>query len=403
MHPIVVIGVGISPHDLSEEKARIISGADVLVGGERLLARFGQVPGRKIVIRAPLEKVLASMEEAHLQGKRVVVAAEGDPGFFGIGRKVLQAFGDRVLLYPNVTSLQAAASRMKQTSDSMKAVSLHGRGDIRPLLRALVRGDRVGVFTDKEFGPGRVAEELISRRVTLFRMWVFENMGEEGEKTGCFNLEEVRARPFSPLNFVVLERTGEPEIRSRLGLEDDLYLHEAGLITKKEVRAVGLATLGISPHHTVWDLGAGCGSVAIEASLLAHEGAVVAVEKEESRVESILENVRRTGAYAVEVVRGQMPDCLRDLPDPDRIFVGGGLGRGNELLHEALSRLKPGGVMVLHIVLLGTLERVRAHLRSSGWAYDLTQVQVSRSRELAGDERLDSLNPVYVLRILKSL
>ena len=400
-NPIIVIGVGISPHDLSEEKAQMISGADVLVAGERLLSRFVHFKGRKIVIRSPLPSVMNAIEEERLQGRRVVVAAEGDPGFFGIGRKLLRAFGDQVVLLPNVTSLQAAASRMRQTSESMVTVSLHGRGDIRPLFRALVRSDRVGAFTDPLFTPGRIAEALISRGADLFRMWVFENMGEEGEKFGCFELSEARTRSFSALNFIVLERTGNPEIRPSLGLDDDLYLHEAGLITKKEVRAVGLAALGIAPHHTVWDLGAGCGSVSIEASLLAHEGAVLAVEKEERRAAMIHENVRRMGAYAVETIRGEMPACLKGLPEPDRIFVGGGLGRGKELLHESLTRLRPGGVMVLHIVLLGTLDRVRAHLRSIGWGYDLTHVQVSRSHDLAGDERLSSLNPVYILRISK--
>jgi precorrin-6Y C5,15-methyltransferase (decarboxylating) len=402
MHPIHVIGLGIAPEDLNEEKRRMISGADVLVGGERLLAGFSDFRGRRIVIKTPLQEVFQAVREERLAGRLVVVLAEGDPGFFGIGRRLLSAFEkEEVHLFPNVTTLQAAASRMKVPWESIRTVSLHGRSDRFPLFRALTSSDLVGIFTDGNTGPAALSVDLIGRGVEGFRMWVFEDLGGRGEKWGSYELEEARAHLFSPLNFVILERTGRPEVSLHLGLDDDLYLHTAGLITKKEVRAVGLAALRIEPHHTVWDLGAGCGSVGLEASVLAHEGAVFSVEKDPSRVEMIGENRRRTGAYALEILSGTMPGCLKDLPDPDRTFIGGGLGSGGEVLEAAMARLRPGGRMALHVVLLGSLEAVRGCLRSKGWDYEFIQVHVSRSRSLAGDERLESLNPVYVVSTTK--
>lgn len=402
MHPIHIIGVGIAPDDLSEPKLRMICNADVLVCGERLLKRFESFGGRRIVIKAPLEEIVHSIREEMDSGKLVVVVAEGDPGFFGIGRKLMRAFDrDQVTLIPNVTTLQAAASRMKMPWETIRTVSLHGRSDPHPLFRALASSDLVGVYTDKDSDPAALSGVLVARGVKGFRMWVFENLGDIEEKVGCYELEDAGNRIFSPLNFVILERVRRPELIPQFGMDDDLYLHSAGLITKKEIRAVGLAALRIEPHHTVWDLGAGCGSVSIEASILAHEGTVYAVEKDESRVEMIFGNRRRMGAYGVEVIRGTMPECLKDLPDPDRIFMGGGLGDGVEVLESAMSRLKPGGRMVLHLVLLGSMETVRACLRTKKWEYDLTQVQVSRSRALAGDERLEPLNPVYVVSIIK--
>lgn len=403
MYPIHIVGVGISPDDLSEQKLRMISGADVLVCGERLLPRFKHFKGRRIVIKAPLEKVFQAVREEMLFGKLVVVAAEGDPAFYGIGRKLMRVFErDQVVLFPNVTTLQAAAARMKVPWEGIQTVSLHGRADPLPFFRALASMDLIGVFTDNESNPSVLAGNLIARGVDGFRMWVFEDLGGKEEKVGCYEVREAREHVFSPLNFVILERVRRPEVIPHLGMEDELYLHSAGMITKKEVRAVGLAALQIEPHHTIWDLGAGCGSVGIEASLLAHKGAVYAIEQDDSRVTMILENRRRTGAYGVEVIRGIMPGCLKDLPEPDRIFMGGGLGAGLEVLEAALSRLKAGGVLVIHIVLLGSLERVRMHLRSKGWDYSLTHVQVSRSQDLAGDERLEPLNPLYILSIIKS-
>jgi precorrin-6Y C5,15-methyltransferase (decarboxylating) len=198
-----------------------------------------------------------------------------------------------------------------------------------------------------------------------------------------------------------LERIGAAEIRHGLGLEDESYLHGQGLITKREIRAVGLAMLRIEPGDTVWDLGAGCGSVAIEAAFLASRGRVLAVEKEASRVRLIQSNVRRTGAYGVEVIHGEMPGCLDGLPEPDRIFLGGGVGSGPDVLTASFDRLKEGGRMVVHAVLLGTLEKARAFLDHRQAPYGFVQVQVSRSRDLAGDERLKALNPVYIVSAQK--
>ena len=153
----------------------------------------------------------------------------------------------------------------------------------------------------------------------------------------------------------------------------------------------------MNPKHTVWDLGAGCGSVAIEASLLAHQGAVLAVERNGARVQLIRDNIRRMGAYGVQAVAGEMPQCLASLPDPDRIFMGGGMGEDDRVLEVAARRLKPGGRLVLHLVLMGSLSRARDYLMGLKWPFTVTQVAVSRSRSIAGDQRLAALNPVFIV------
>ncbi|MEW6668582.1 MAG: precorrin-6y C5,15-methyltransferase (decarboxylating) subunit CbiE [Thermodesulfobacteriota bacterium] len=399
---IHVVGMGMNWKTLSREYLDQVEKADVLIGGTRYLDAFPGHPGIRIPLKGPLAGVLAKAVEAMTAGKRVAVLADGDPLFFGIGRKLIEAVGsEHVEFFPNVTALQAAAARIRIPWDRVKTVSLHGRKDLWPLLRALVGANHVGVFTDRVNHPAAVATELLRREVHTFRMWVFENLWQEDERIGRYELDGLEGRSFSDLNFLILERAGSPKTRLRLGLSDDHYEHEKGLITKREIRAAGLSLLGIEPHHTVWDLGAGCGSVAIEASFLAREGAVYAVERDPSRSRMIRANIRRTGAYTVEPVASEMPACLDSLPDPDRVFIGGGLGQGVDTLSEALKRLKPGGRMVLHLVLLGSLSRVKRFLEEKGCAYTVTQIQVSRSRSLAGDERLEALNPVYILSLTK--
>ncbi|MBE9571714.1 MAG: precorrin-6y C5,15-methyltransferase (decarboxylating) subunit CbiE, partial [Proteobacteria bacterium] len=331
-----------------------------------------------------------------------VVLADGDPLFFGIGKRLIDAFGKgTVVIYPNVTTLQVAASKLKIPWHDIQTISLHGRKDIQPLLTALVKNNRVAIFTDPDFNPAKVADELIRRGVNTFSMHVFEDLGTETEKTRYFELKEAVKQTFSPLNFIILNRIKQAVIPLSSGLDDDLYLHQRGLITKREVRVTGLSSLEIEPHHTLWDLGAGCGSVAIEASLLAYEGIVLAVEKAPERIQLIRQNISRMGAYGVEVIHGEMPECLESLPDPHRIFIGGGMGKDNSVLEAATERLRPGGKLVLHLVLMGSLARARDYLKDLKWPFSITQLQVSRSKYLAGDHRLEALNPVFIISAKK--
>jgi precorrin-6Y C5,15-methyltransferase (decarboxylating) len=398
-----IVGLGLDYGDLPRKIRECIAGAEILVGGERQLEVFRDHPARKIVIKAPLDHVIEQVSRARQREREVVVLADGDPGFFGIGRRIVTALGsDHVEIYPNLTTLQAAAARIKVPWGEITTVSLHGRKHLSSLLNALPGKDWVGIFTDRKWHPGRIAETLIERQVDTFRMHIFEDLWQEQEKINTLELKEACGRHYAELNFVLLERTGAPEIRHGLGLEDESYLHGQGLITKREIRAVGLAMLRIEPGDTVWDLGAGCGSVAIEAAFLASKGRVLAVEREASRVRLIQSNIHRTGAYGVEAIHAEMPGCLEGLPEPDRIFLGGGMGSGPEVLAAAFCRLKEGGGrMVVPAVLLGTLEKARAFLDQHQAPYRFVQVQVSRSRDLAGDKRLEALNPVYIVSTQK--
>jgi precorrin-6Y C5,15-methyltransferase (decarboxylating) len=399
---VYIVGLGLNPLDLPSESLQRISGAQVLVGGQRLLEYFKDHPSDKIAIRGPLDHVIERIKKEIAEKKDIVVLADGDPGFYGIGRRILDALGrDMVHIYPNLTTLQVAASRLKIPWQDIQTVSLHGRQDMQPLFNALVRNDWVAVYTDLVFHPARIADELCRRGVDTFEMYVFEELCTESEKIGHFALKEAADRTFSSPNFVILDRVRQAQLPLCLGLGDERYLHQRGMITKREVRATGLALLGIEPHHIVWDLGAGSGSMAIEASILANRGRVLAVERDPERAEMICKNIQETGAYGVEVIHGEMPGCLDALPDPDRVFIGGGMGRDNRVLEEACRRLRPGGKIVLHLVLMGSLARARDYLTALNWPFSITQVQVSRSRPTAGDQRLVAINPVYILKTRK--
>ena len=398
MNKIYVIGLGIELDNPRQDIIKLIYGSDLLVGGVRLLKCFEGYKGEVLEIRGPLREIVKRIEEESSRGKKVVVLADGDPLFFGIGKRLLAEMDpDQLEFMPNITTVQVAAARVKIPWDKVEIVSIHGRKDIWPLVRALTFREMVGVYTGNEQGPVLIARVMRERNIDTFRMTVFENLSHDDETIREVSLDEVEGIKFSPLNFILLRRVKDSPVALSVGLSDDLYMHDRGMITKKEIRAIGLANLAIEPADTVWDLGAGSGSVAIEASCLAREGKVFAVERNKERIGYIKENIRRTGAYLVEVVEGEMPHCLDSLPAPDKVFLGGGMLKGNELMETVCERLKKGGRLVAHTVVMGSAWRIKQYLERLGWPFELTQVNVARSSRISGDIRLEALNPVSII------
>ena len=404
--PVTVIGLAPGSLEITPLALEALSHADLAVGGNRLLAAIppGALPkkAKTLPIAGPLGPVMDGVRAAADAGRRVVVLADGDPLFFGIGKRLGEELGrENLRVYPSLSTVQLAAARLGLPWHGMDFVSLHGRTDFAPLYAALVRADLIAVFTDEVNTPDVVARALLERGADCFSMTVLENLGTPQEAIRPLALPETWGMEFPALNLVILERQYPPEIELTLGIPDHYYMHQKNLITKLPVRAAGLAHLNVEPSSTIWDLGAGCGAVAIEASHLARKGRVYAVERHKTRAAMIRENIRRTGAWLVDTVQGTMPGCLEGLPEPDRVFVGGGLGgesnEDNALLTIACERLRPRGHMVVHCILLDTLHTAKDHFKQLGWHFGVTQLQASATDSLAGDLRFKAQNPVFIV------
>ena len=186
-----------------------------------------------------------------------------------------------------------------------------------------------------------------------------------------------------------------------LGLPDDAFAQKRplrGLITKSEVRAVSLYKLGLRRNSIVWDIGAGSGSVALEAAIIASEGTVYAVERDAECVEMLRENIERLGPANVVVVSGEAPDALDALPAPDCVFVGGGGKALGDILERAASRLKSGGRIVVNLAAIERTTEAHAKLGELGLDAELAMISASRGRALPdGAIRLAALNPVFII------
>lgn len=396
-HPLQVIGLGVGDLRPPPEAEGVLAQADLLVGGRRQLAAFADHPAEKLVIAGPLEPLFGRLAEARGLGRRPVVLADGDPLFFGVGERLAAFFGpDSLIFWPSLSSVQLAAARLGLPWREAAFVSLHGRSDAAPLWAALMERQRVFAFTDARNDPAALARLLLGRGLDA-RLVVLEDLGSARERIRRLTLAEAAEVRAGPLNLLLIEQAAPPSPQV-LGRPDDWYVRERGLVTKWPVRAAALAALALAPGQTVWDVGAGCGSVAVEAAglvcRLGGGGRVFALERDEPRTDLIRENVRRAGAWGVTVVPGRAPEALAGLPDPDRVFVGGGLG---DALEAVCGRLKPGGRVVVSAVLLGTLGRALDAFTGLGWAPRVAQIQAALSAELAGDRRLAAGNPVFLV------
>lgn len=403
MIPVHIIGLGMSPADLTQDAHNLIAAADLLAGGRRHLEYFASHRGEKILLGKELDQAMAAIREA-ARTKRVVVLASGDPNYYGIGRKLTAYLGmDNVILHPNITAVQKACGLLKMPWDDAVVVSLHGRGR-QKLNEVLGRASKIIIYTAGAETPGEISRLLQRPGMPAYRMCVLENLGAEGQKITWPTLAEADKQDFSPLNLIVLLREAKEAAVAgvlHLGLPEAALVHEAGLITKSEVRGVVLGKLKLLPGLVLWDVGAGCGSVGLEASLLLPGGQVLAVEQHPERARQIAANIARYGVANLQVICGVAPQCLADLESPDRVFIGGGGKQLPAILEMVANKLKPQGRVVLTATLLSTLSRATELLESRGWQVEICQVQISRSRPLGGSAYLQALNPVWILTAIR--
>jgi precorrin-6Y C5,15-methyltransferase (decarboxylating) len=365
--------------------------ADVVLGAARhLQALPAEMAGEHLEWAGSLGELLEVVDERRRAGDRVVVLASGDPGFFGIGRVLAGRFGRHALaLHPAPSSVALAFARVGLPWDDAVVVSCHGRplADAVPVIAAAAK---VAVLTSPDAPPEVVARALRHAGTKDRSAWVCSALGEVDETVAGGDLAAVAAGRWDPLSVLVLCAPGAevaPTAGLAWGRPESAYRHRRSLITKAEVRAVALSKLELGGAAILWDVGAGSGSVAIEASRLAPGLRVYAVERHPGDCGRIRANA---AGVAVTVVEGEAPACLADLPDPDRVFVGGG---GLTVLDAALARLRPGGVAV------ATYATLASAVAAADRLGQLIQVQISRGAAIgpAGELRLEAENPVFVV------
>jgi precorrin-6Y C5,15-methyltransferase (decarboxylating) len=398
---ISVVGVGLSPEDLSVRAQKIIMAADVLAGGRRLLGYFPGHTAQKIVLDRNIEATLQKLKKSS-RGKRIVVLASGDPNFYGVSPLVIAVFGkERVCVVPNITAFQAAFARARERWDNAVFISLHGR-DIAGLQKIFHAEGPAVIYCDDKNTPAAAARWLMKAepRAAQWRTRVFENLGQRDERVTEGALKTFLRRRYAALTMMIISAQQARDCAGSaavLGIGDEHFHHDRGMITKKDVRLLSLSRLGCGNGRVLWDIGAGSGSLAIEAARLYPGLAVYAVEQDTVRFTQLEKNVKKFTAENVTALRGSAPAVLKNLPRPHSVFIGGSGGSLAAILRQVKKSIRSPGSLVINGVTLDTIQGAIALLKAWKWRYRVTAVQLGQLESSRHPEIFRAENPVFIL------
>lgn len=409
MKPVKIVGTGLSPDDITAKQEIIIKAADYLIGGTEQLKAFNYLAAKQIDIKNNLSLIVKTILK-NVDTSNIVVLASGDPLFFGIGTFLVKKLGAKnVKVYPNVSSVVKAFSKIKASWHDAHFLSLHGKrsDDISVLFSGK---NKFGILTDKKKDPAWIANRIIDKNESGFSMCVLEKLGSKQEKISWFDdLSDVGKNKFLYPNIVILKRKilspdSSDSRQIRIGMEDQSFFCEKGLITKSEIRSIVLSKLNfVTNDHVFWDLGAGSGSVSIEASSIISNGLIYAVEKNAKRITLINKNISKFNVSNIIVVHTELPSGLNKLPVPDRIFIGGGGRDLAKITKKAVSKLSLNGIIVVNTILIQSLESVFSIMEQEGLNPKAISVQISKTKNMPHGHRFESLNPIWIIYGKKEL
>ena len=403
MKSIHVIGAGIAGQEgFTPQALELINQSELLFGAERLLALFPDYSGTKFTLDDQnLGDMVTQLEDCT---GRAVVLASGDPLFFGVGRYLLRNLPDELIEFlPNVTSVQYAFAKIREPWDDAIFVSAHDRA-LKDVVDRIVANDKAAVLTDGINTPGMIGRELLSRRRGGYKAYLCENLGTHDEKIRVTDVKGLLGLDVARLNVLLLIKQYEDDAHQyipTLGIPDDEFVSIKKLITKEEIRVVTLAKLKLRHDMCLWDIGAGSGSICIEADHLLPNGRIFAIERNEECRQFIKENLEKFNTRNVVLIEGSAPDCLEELPDPDRVFIGGSGGRLWDILDVVDQRLASGGRIVLNAMTLDTLTSANEYFGNAGYQVEVVTVNISRTRPHSNYKMFEAYNPVYILTAVK--
>ncbi len=392
-----IVGIGEDGLEGLTSAARtIVQSAEVIVGGDRHHELSANISTERLSWPHPFDALIETLKG--LKGRRVVVLATGDPLWFSVGARIGRAIDPREIAYhPQVSAFQLAAVRMGWSMADLETLTVHGR-PVETMIAFIQPEARLLILTTGSDTPSQIAKFLTERGFGKSPMTVLAAMGGENEQRfdGVAETWDAEVPAFNTLA-VECVADADAALTPRVpGLADDLFVHD-GTMTKREVRAATLAKLMPMRGALLWDVGTGCGSVAIEWMRAAAYARAIGIEPRADRRTMAASNAEALGAPRLELIDGTVPEALGGLDAPDAIFIGGGLSE--ETVSACLEALRPLGRLVVNAVTLESEEiLIRLHRNYGG---DLVKLSVSRAEPVGPRTGWRPLMPVTQWSLVK--
>jgi precorrin-6Y C5,15-methyltransferase (decarboxylating) len=374
---ISIIGIGEDGLDgLTPVAKTLLDTAKILIGGERHLAMVPDDGRDRRAWPSPIRTLIPEIEA--LRGQRVCVLATGDPMHFGVGTTLLRGIpASEVTIVPGRSAFTMATARLGWTRHKTDCLTLHGR-PLELLHAYLYPGAKLLVLTDDGTAPRAIATLLTERGYGPSRLAVLERMdgASEGRIDGTAETWVTdQTADFNTVAIDCIAGTNVAHLTRTPGLPDDAFEHD-GQLTKQEVRAITLSALAPAPGMLLWDVGAGCGSIAIEWMRQNPRNSAAAVEHNADRLQLIAANASALGAPRMQIVSGKAPDATAGLEPPDAVFIGGGITTDG-LIEHCWNKLKPVGRLVANVVTTEG-ERILSNWRENHGG-DLRRISIERA------------------------
>ncbi|NOV30756.1 MULTISPECIES: bifunctional cobalt-precorrin-7 (C(5))-methyltransferase/cobalt-precorrin-6B (C(15))-methyltransferase [Methylomonas] len=402
---------------LSQEALQVLREAKHVIAGSRLLATLADdiIEARHYDLTGQLKQVPDWINAALARNEAVAVLATGDPLCHGIaGFLAGKLESSRVRILPNLSTLQLAFAELKLSWQAAAIASIHSKDagewlrgatpehGLYELAQRCRQHDLLAILTSPDNTPARIARLLqIEGLADVFEMAIAEALKQPEQRVSAWlTIAEVAQNSYRDPNVVILKRKAAVPAPVLFGVSDDSFQQrkpEKGLITKREVRAVSLARMQLTRSSIVWDIGAGSGSVGLEAARLCPDGHVFAIEKNADDIANVEQNQASWGINNYSFVQGKAPQFLDTWRDPDAVFIGGSGGELAELIALCLGRLRPAGWLVMNFVTLENLSTAVETLKQLGADWDVCQIQASRSSPILAMHRMQAENPVWIV------
>ena len=394
---VTLIGMGSGKWEaLSAQVQQAVRSAGLVFGAKRLLAGLpADCTARQFALYQPAD-ILETL--AQNPGQDAAVLYSGDTGFYSGASGLLtplRALGIPARVYPGVSSIQLLSAALGRPWQDWKLVSAHGCA-CDPVAECLTAGGKPVFFlTGGTETPASLCGRLTAAGLGDAHVLVGEELGRAEEKILFGTAQEFAQKQFASLSVLLVEHVPQPPRRVP-GFPDEAFHRGEVPMTKQEVRAAALAKLAVQPGDTLWDVGAGTGSVSVELALAVPRGHVYAVECDPEACGLIRQNRETFHACNLTLVEGRAPAALADLPAPDAVFIGGTKGGMEAVVDTVLAR-NPNARICISAIALETLSAAVAALTAHGLAAEVTQIAVSRTRPAGRLHLLMANNPIFLI------
>lgn len=393
---VTIVGIGMGAKDnMTLEAIKACENADVILGATRMLEVCKDL-GKPTYAGYKYE-LLKEYLDTHTEYKNAVLLMSGDIGFYSGAKKMVEYLKEdyEVETLSGISSVVYFCTKLHKSWDDVKLMSLHGKSG--NLVAAVASNKKVFSLIGGKDAVGILASELTEYGLGEATIYVGTDLSYPNETILSGKAASLAGKPIGGLCVILVENEHAGNRALTHGIEDEEFIRAKVPMTKAEIRSISLSKLKLYKDSVIYDVGAGTGSVSIEAALQAEEGMVYAIEKNEEACALIEENKRKFHTANIEVVKGLAPEALEGLPIPTHAFIGGSSGNMKEILQVLMAKNKNIRVVINTIALESISETLTCIKELPVKNVDIASVNIAKSRTLGRYHMMTGLNPIYIV------